>query len=412
VVNMDFFDRRSAERFAELLDETSGGRRHHNRGQADEQLAGLVAIGHSLSAARSGVQVDPEFRVGLRAMLVATAERDGVGSLGAATIAVTATTSAEPGTHAGVRETGRGLFRVSGSGRRIRARGAIVIGVAAGAMAVSGISAASENASPGDALYPVKRSTERAQLAMAGSDITRGQLSLDFARTRLTEAVAIPGNDTAFAGVLNDMDADTKQGVRLLTGSAVARKQTTSLGTVDTFVIGQRHTFETLLDKLSPANTERAMTSIALLGDVHRRTENLRAGLACATPVSAGADALGPKLKDCVDGTDHGSSISRPQGVGQRQGGRTGSGKTTGTARPDPAGSPGVTRKATPNKNKAVVPTTSGSAAPGDPSLDDPSLNDPSLDYPGLDDPGLDFPSLDNSGLSSPKNSGLSRALQ
>ena len=150
-MNFDFLDRRSAERFAELLDETSGSRRHHARGPADEELAELVAIGHSLSAARSGVQVDPEFRVGLRAMLVATAERDGIGAT--ATDAET-----DAGGHDAVPQP-RGGFFTSGLGRRIRARGVIVIGVAAGAMAVSGISAASENASPGDALYGVKRST-------------------------------------------------------------------------------------------------------------------------------------------------------------------------------------------------------------------------------------------------------------
>src|SRR4029450_7474125 len=146
----------------------------------------------------------------------------------------------EPGGHAAVRESRGGLLSLSG--RRIRARGAIVIGVAAGAMAVSGISAASENASPGDALYGVKRSTERAQLAMAGSDVTRGQLSLDFARTRLTEAAALAGTG-AFAGVLNDMDADTRQGVKLLTESAVARKDPAPLNRVVGFVAAQEQTF-------------------------------------------------------------------------------------------------------------------------------------------------------------------------
>jgi hypothetical protein len=175
-------------------------------------------------------------------------------------------------------------------------------------------------------------------------------------------------------------------------------------------VISQRNTFETLLEKLSPGNTERAMTSIALLGDVHRRAENLRTGLACATPATAGTDALGPKLKDCVDGTDHGSSTNRPEGgVGQRQSSRTGSGKTGGTARPDPSGSPGSTRKTTPNKTVPRVASSSASAAPGDPSLDDPTLNDPSLDFPGLDDPSFDYPSLDNSSLSNPTNPNLSR---
>jgi hypothetical protein len=366
-VNFDFFDRRSAERFAELLDETNGGRRHHTRGQADEQLAELVAIGHSLSAARSGVQVDPEFRVGLRAMLVATADRDGIGSVGAATAVDTGSD-----TYAGVRETRRGLFRISGSGRRIRARGAIVIGVAAGAMAVSGISAASENASPGDALYGVKRSTERAQLAMAGSDVTRGQLSLDFARTRLAEAVAMPGDDSAFAGVLSDMDADTRQGVKLLTGSAVTRRDTAPLGTVDAFVTSQRNTFDPVLGKLSPDNRERALTSMALLDDVHHRADTLRTGLACATPAKAGADALGPKLKDCADGTDHSSSPSRPQGSGQKQGAKPGSAeKASGATRPDqtdPAVAPGSTGKAVPDQD------------PAEPDDVDPTLIDPTPD--------------------------------
>ncbi len=78
-------------------------------------------------------------------------------------------------------------------------------------MAVSGISAASENASPGDALYGVKRSTERAQLAMAGSDVTRGQLSLDFAQTRLTEAAAMPGDTDAFGCGARRHGRDTRR---------------------------------------------------------------------------------------------------------------------------------------------------------------------------------------------------------
>ena len=235
-MNLNIFDRRSAERFAELLDETNGGRRHHTRGQADEQLAELVAIGHSLSAARSGVQVDSEFRMGLRAMLVATAERDGIG--------VRAAAAEQPEPAEPVRKL------LGRTGRRIRARGAIVIGVAAGAMAVSGISAASENAAPGDALYGVKRSTERAQLAMAGSDVTRGQLSLTFARNRLTEAAAMKGDNPSFRDVLGDMDNDTRQGVKLLTSSAVVRKDKTPLASVDSFVESQRRLLNPRLDRL------------------------------------------------------------------------------------------------------------------------------------------------------------------
>jgi hypothetical protein len=335
-VNFDFMDRRSAERFAELLDETSGGR-HHNRGPADEQLAELVAIGHSLSAAKPGVRVDPEFRVGLRAMLVATAERDGIGrTAGTVEPEPIAGHAVATGTGARARFLGRG-------GRRIRARGAIVIGVAAGAMAVSGISAASENASPGDALYGVKRSTERAQLAMAGSDVTRGQLSLDFARTRLAEAAAMPGGDSGFGGVLDDMDADTRKGVKLLTTAAVARKDVKPLSTVNGFADTQRRTITSVLDKLTATNRGRALASVGLLDDVQQRAGDLRDGLNCSTVSSNGSDALGPKLRDCTVGADSSSSPVRQPGHSGKSTTKSGKDAKVKPERTDPATAPDAT---------------------------------------------------------------------
>jgi hypothetical protein len=275
-------------------------------------------------------------------MLVATAERDGVGR--------TAVPETGPGDSVAVRagRTGRSLLG-NGSGRRIRARGAIVIGVAAGAMAVSGISAASENAAPGDALYGVKRSTERAQLAMAGSDLTRGQLSLDFARNRLAEATALPGDNARFGDVLADMDNDTRQGVRLLTGSAVARRDKTPLSTVDSFVTGQLGRLSPALGKLSPDNRERAVASMNLLNDVQQRTEDLRAGLACGTVSPTGTDTLGPKLRGCMTGSDASSTPQHQQGTGEQQG-KSGGSSAGGTskAEPEQAGSaadPGATGK-------------------------------------------------------------------
>jgi uncharacterized protein DUF5667 len=366
-VNFDFFDRRSAERFAELLDEANGGRRHHSHHPADDHLAELVTIGHGFAATGKGPQVDPEFRVGLRAMLVATAERDGIGATATAV-------AAEPTSHADAHEPSAGLFgRAGGSGRRIRARGAIVIGVAAGAMAVSGISAASESAHPGDALYGVKRSTERAQLAMAGSNTTRGQLSLNFARTRLAEAVSLPDDDSGFGAVLKDMDADTAQGVKLLNGSAVARKQTAPLNTVDGFVANQRRAIEPMLERLSPANQERARVSLSLLEAVAKRSANLRAGLACETVTSAGpADALGPQLRGCMAGSNNSSTPERQQGTGEKAGQKPGeksgarsghkSGETAGTT---PKVSTDKVATTTPKPAAPTVKTTKTSGAGG-----------------------------------------------
>jgi hypothetical protein len=370
-VSFNIFDRRSAERFAELLDETNGGRRHHTRGRADEQLAELVAIGHSLSAARSGVQVDPEFRTGLRAMLVATAERDGIG----ATATGTAQERAEWQKSA---EPARKLF-----GRRIRARGAIVIGVAAGAMAVSGISAASENAAPGDALYGVKRSTERAQLAMAGSDVTRGQLSLTFARNRLAEAAAMEGRDPSFGAVLDDMDNDTRQGVKLLTSAAVNRKDKAPLNSVDTFVESQRRVLSPRLERLDSSNRERALKSLSLLDAVHERADDLRDGLRCDTVTQSGGDSLGPKLRECATGASTSSTPEYQQGHGQKEA-TTGSGDKDRKTKPKSSGGP------TTDPTAGITPdgrNLDGQSA--DPSVLPSPLNSDGSDAPAEEDKGL-----------------------
>jgi hypothetical protein len=136
---------------------------------------------------RRRAPLDPDFLTGLRAMLVATAVREGIG--------VTAP-APEPEAHPATRKRRtRPLADArprtpspSKAVRRARTRAAVIVGVAAGTLALSGMSAASGDAMPGDALYGVKRSTERAQLALASSNISRGQLYLYFARTRMTEA--------------------------------------------------------------------------------------------------------------------------------------------------------------------------------------------------------------------------------
>ncbi|MDQ7906723.1 DUF5667 domain-containing protein [Phytohabitans sp. ZYX-F-186] len=320
------FYRRRAERFAQLLDEASGGRRHHVRDRAEEELAEFIAVSDHLTAVKPQVEIDPDFRTGLRAMLVAKAERDGIGA--------TAVEAPEPG----FASESRPRF----TGRRIRARGAVIVGVAVGAIAVSGMSAASENAMPGDALYGVKRSTERAQLALASSDVTRGQLFLDFARTRLAEAGAV-GDTTGFSGVLDDMDSDTREGAKLLHTAAVARRDATPLDAVDTFVSGQRQQITKMLDRLPAASRDRAVASLAVLDQVSQRSKSLRATLDCGDAATVGADVLGPKPGTCWSAPSQGRSgpASDPDSS-QRTDAKPAPERTEGTD-PKPAGSAGTT---------------------------------------------------------------------
>ncbi|MBX7265101.1 hypothetical protein KIF24_02845 [Micromonospora sp. Llam7] len=280
------FSRRRAERFAQLLDEANGGRRHHVRSRDDGQLVPLVLLGQKLGTSPPAAEVDPEFRTGLRAMLLATATRDGIGTPAAAQPVERST-------------SGRASLLPAVTARRARARGAILVGIAVGAVAVSGISAASEDAVPGDALYGMKRGTERAQLALTGSDISRGQLFLDFARTRLAEASSLRGNRAGYSAVLDDMDADTRQGVRLLTGAATQRSDPAALDAVDAFLTRQRRSLDALTGSGTRADRGRTSQSLALLESVADRADALRAAIACGRHATTTSDDLGPVPGRC-----------------------------------------------------------------------------------------------------------------
>lgn len=322
------FHRRRAERFAQLLDEANGGRRRHSRSPLDGDLSQLVALGHRTAALRPTVDtgIDPGFKTGLRAMLVATAERDGIGVTAAhaehqpasqATSKAASTGAlAAFGHKPGLRGAEGGL---SPRGRRLRARGAVLAAVALGAIAVSGISTASEDAKPGDALYGVKRSSERAQLALASSDVNRGQLYLDFARTRLAEATAMNTPGTDLPTVLTDMDADTRQGVKLLTTAAASRRDESALRAVDMFLTGQQAGVSKLVSRLDGAERQQAVQSRTLLADVKVRVDALRRTLACGASSDASTDSLGPLPRSCgglrpVDGSKRSSRQSTGRG--------------------------------------------------------------------------------------------------
>ncbi|MGW0395462.1 DUF5667 domain-containing protein [Streptomyces sp. NPDC003042] len=130
--------------------------------------------------------LDPEVKVVQRAQLVAAMEamvmeeRAGGGA------------AADP--LVPEQRTGRGAHRAT-SLRKLRPRsrwskgiaaGGLTVGVAAGAF--SGVAAASTDALPGDSLYPIKRGMEDLKLGMADEDADRGELYLDQASNRLSEA--------------------------------------------------------------------------------------------------------------------------------------------------------------------------------------------------------------------------------
>ena len=288
MVRSHIFDRRRAERFAQLLDEASGRRRTHRRWSIDDELSELVTLAVRTNDVPIAPEPDPEFRSGLRAMLMAKIERDGIGTEAVERAAHAANRAALAGKTQPIRQVPTGAGRT---------RAAVLVGVTAGALALSGVSAASTKALPGEPLYPVKLSSERAQLALAGSDLSRGKLRLEFARVRLSEARLVAPR--VLPQVLADMDTETVHAVRLLTTASVEQGDPAAVELVLQFVKRQREVLDTLRDGLGRSGEAAIAASARLLREVETRARQLRDAVMSDCRVGPGADDLGPTPTSC-----------------------------------------------------------------------------------------------------------------
>jgi Domain of unknown function (DUF5667) len=291
--------RRRAERLARLLEQADGGPGLHSRSSLDGGLAAEVAIGQRLATLElsSATIPAPAFRAELRAMLVATAEREQLERRPVAPaqrrpVGGRIYADASPGSGT----AGASPKRRPVAGTR-RTRIAILAGFAAGTLAVSGISVASGDAMPGDPLYGMKRSAEGAQLVLAGSDVDRGVAYLGFARTRAREADATSGDPDRLIPVLSELDQQTTAGVRLLTSAALAHHNAATLDPVDSFVAVQRPVLTAVVDAVGQRDVPRAQQSLDLLNQVAARSAELRRTIACTA--DGRSDSLGPLPPAC-----------------------------------------------------------------------------------------------------------------
>jgi hypothetical protein len=276
--------RRSAERFAELIDTDHAGHGHHRRTSRGDDMVELTRLTRDLSQLRIAPEPDAEFRSSLRSFLVATAERDGIGA------------ATEPNARSALTGRTQIVRQVNQPGPTTgRTRLALLAGATIGAILLSGVSVASTGSLPGDALYRLKISTEQAQVAMAGSAASRGQLYLGFARSRLAEATRVDRG--RLASTLDEMDQQTLLGVQLLTAVAAAG-DTAALTTISDFVTAQRDALLSLSKNL-PAETDATVApSLALLDRVESRVGDLAMELARGCP-QPGLDDLGVNPATC-----------------------------------------------------------------------------------------------------------------
>jgi hypothetical protein len=304
-VNASVLQRRRIERYAQLLDEANGARRHHTRSPIDDELANMLAVSEGLSAATPVLAPTEEFRHELRAYLMATAEREGIGRTAnqAAAEPVVSRPAVGRASVGTVHESAarRLLPKQRGPKARLttnrgRTRGAILVGLAVGTLALSGISAASGDAMPGSALYGMKRQSESAQIAFARTDSSKGNLYLDYAHTRLVEATQIGPTSPALVATLTAMDTQTTEGAKLLFGEALARHDASAAKAVDQFYASQSSQLTTWEQglPLGSAVAKRALSSLDLLNRVHLRAGAVEAAIACTSTVKTmGKDALG-----------------------------------------------------------------------------------------------------------------------
>ena len=181
--------RRKAIELADVLD--------RRRESSDAEVRRLVGLAESVRALPV-VQPDTDFAAGLRAQLVATAEREFL-----------------PTQRGGETRRRVALPTTAPLRRRVGLAAAAGTFVALGGGA--GLASASAAAIPGELLYPVKRGVEQVELGLATSDGSQGRAELDMGETRLAEVGALLGSDdpaasTRIVDTLEDFTASATAG--------------------------------------------------------------------------------------------------------------------------------------------------------------------------------------------------------
>jgi hypothetical protein len=199
------------------------------------------------------------------------------------------------------------------------ARGRFLVAAAAAlclVVALSGISLVlSRDALPGDALYALKRAGETTQLELTFGDVDRGLRHLDYAARRVDELGALVERTSSTAlgtssggvvlsaveqvdpatvgALLDDLDAQSAAGSRLLTATGVAGDPTT-LGSLATWAQGESTRLHALRAQLPGSVQPRLDSSVGVLEQVRGRAGALSARLDCSSITSGRADDLGP----------------------------------------------------------------------------------------------------------------------
>ncbi|CAL9493347.1 DUF5667 domain-containing protein [Streptomyces sp. enrichment culture] len=287
--------------------------------------------------------MDPEVKVVQRAQLVAAMEamlQEGTAAGGA---------SADPTVPEQRTASGRGAHRATAL-RKLRPRsrwskglaaGGLTVGVAAGAF--SGVAAASSDALPGDSLYGLKRGMEDLKLGLADDDADRGEIHLDHASTRLSEARRLLERGRSgeldheslaeIRRTLSGMQHDVSEGHRLLRLAYERDGRIGPMATLDSFARSHRGTWDGMRAKLPPQLTDVRDQVTSVFDAIDQQVAPLKSQL----PTSGREDGRGGGTGE--SGAPDGSTGPAPsrQVPSGPHGGQPGDTDGTGTS-PGPSG--------------------------------------------------------------------------
>jgi hypothetical protein len=258
---------RRANAFAQALEESDQGTAAEqpdgsapSRAAAEQTEQGLLmALANGLGELPKP-ELDPQVKIVQRAQLVAAMEAmllegTAAGGEGLDRALPVQRSHRAKGTH---RAAGLGKLRPRSRLSKGLAAGGLTVGVAAGAF--GGVAAASTDALPGDSLYGLKRGMEDIKLGLAHGDSDRGELYLDQASTRLSEARRLMERGRSgqldheslgeIRRALSGMQHDASEGHRLL---HEAYERDGSLGPIQAlsaFSQSHREAWGTLRDRL------------------------------------------------------------------------------------------------------------------------------------------------------------------
>ncbi|MPR00491.1 hypothetical protein GB931_21705 [Modestobacter sp. I12A-02628] len=212
-----------------------------------------------------------------------------------------------------------------------RWRTRVTAGLTGAALTVTALGtlvALSQDATPGDLLYGLKRGSEQTELALG--DDSRGLTLLGFATTRLAELAALAGDGPAAlpagtgplaAGVdadlvvdtLETMDAQTIEGSRLVTTGVADSGDVAGLDVLDQWTVAQRAGLAALEGRLPAGAEARVTESLGVLDTVAGRSAAVRAALTCPAGTSVdGIDRWGPVPVPCATPAPPGGAAPGP----------------------------------------------------------------------------------------------------